>query len=91
MKPITIRGVSEEAAEYIRREARAKKISLNKVVVSIVDRAAGGNFPEAGNQKTDHHDLDDLFGVWTAAEGAEFEENVRNLRTVDEELWKDSQ
>jgi hypothetical protein len=90
MKPITIRGVSEKAAAYIRREARAKKLSLNKVVVSIVDRAAGQNLPEAGNPKTDHHDLDDLFGVWTAPEGAEFEENIRTFRTVDEELWKDS-
>lgn len=90
MKPITIRGVSEEAAAYIRREARAKKLSLNKVVVSIVDQAAGRTLTDAENPKTDYHDLDDLFGVWTAAEGAEFEENVRNLRTVDKELWKDS-
>jgi hypothetical protein len=90
MKPITIRGISEKAVEYIKSEARAKKLSLNKVVVSIVDQAAGQNSPSAENPKTDHHDLDALFGVWTTPEGAEFDESIRGFRSVDEELWKDS-
>ncbi len=86
MKPITIRGVSEETAEYLRREASRKKLSLNKVAVSLLEKGAGCE-PIKTPGPAPHHDLDDLFGAWTEAEGKEFEESVRDLRAIDEGIW----
>jgi len=86
MKPITIRGVSEETAEYLRREASRKKLSLNKVAVSLLEKGAGCE-PDEARGNAPYHDLDDLFGAWTEAEGKEFDGFVRDLRAIDEEIW----
>ncbi len=35
-----------------------------------------------------NNDLDDLIGSWSESEAAEFDEALREQRTIDEEMWK---
>ncbi|MCP5110645.1 MAG: hypothetical protein GY953_07400 [bacterium] len=45
--------------------------------------------PEAAPPaKAPYHDLDHLFGSWSKSEAAEFDEALREQRSIDEEMWK---
>ena len=85
MKQFTVRGLSGETEKKIEKVAREKGISVNRAIVSLIEREAGGG---KMGVKGARHDLDNLFGVWSRGEAAEFDRHLEMQRKVDERLWK---
>lgn len=87
MKPITIRGIPLEIEKMIRREADKKDVSINKALITFLEKATGKK--AAGKRKRNlYHDLDHLSGVWTREEARIFETTLSYQRKIEEDLWK---
>ena len=86
MKQYTVRGLSRETERKIAREARAKGVSLNRAIVSLIEGEGGSAGRRTG--KSGHKDLDHLFGIWTEDDAGDFERDLELQRKVDEGLWK---
>jgi hypothetical protein len=83
MKPIqyTVRGISERVDEALRKHAVREGLSLNAFVVKTLALDVGMR-----EQPLRHSDLDDLAGTWI--EDPEFDRAIREMDTVDGDLWK---
>ncbi len=87
MKQITIRSIPDEVKKTVQKEAAQKGVSLNKAIISLLERAVGTKPPEK-KKKVLYNDLDHLAGLWSREEAAEFDKNLKAQRKVDAELWK---
>ncbi len=87
MKQLTIRGIPEEVGRAIEREAKRRGKSKNKIVVSLLRQATGVKSVKSNGARL-FHDLDHLFGAWSANEADRFEKYLRDHRKMDEDLWK---
>ncbi len=87
MKQLTIRGIPDEVEKIIEREAKRKRKSKNKIVVSLLEQATSVK-PRKSNRVKLYHDLDHLSGLWSAKEAERFEKHLMNQRKIDEDLWK---
>lgn len=85
MKPITIRGVPPALERVLAKTASESGDSLNRVVISLLEEAAG---LRRKRRKVLHHDLDTLAGAWTAKEAAAFDKGAAEARRIEPELWK---
>jgi hypothetical protein len=83
---LTIRGISPELAEAVRRLAREEGISLNKAAVRML--AKGANLGPHKNAGATGNDIDHLFGTWTESEAKAFFKSIEWCEQVDEDLWK---
>ncbi len=88
MKQITIRSIPEKVKKTVQKEAEQKGVSLNKAIISLLEKAVGGQSP--AKKRVLYHDLDHLAGLWSREEASEFDRNLKALRKVDAELWKKS-
>ncbi len=82
---LTIRSLPPEVEEAVRSEARKERLSLNKAVIRLLEKAlrrSGSDDPAEL-----HHDLDRFCGLWTEEEAMELENRFRDNREIDEELW----
>lgn len=76
---LTIRGVSDETAQRLKRLSREREQSLNATVLEILERALG----------TEHRRRRlERYATWTDADRVEFEAALQAQRTVDDELWR---
>ncbi len=89
MKQITLRSIPDEVKKTVQREAEKKGVSLNKAIISLLERAVGTKPPEK-KKKVLYHDLDHLAGLWSREEAATFDKSLKAQRKVDSELWKKS-
>lgn len=89
MKQITIRGIPDAVKKTVQKEAEKKGMSLNKAIVSLLERAVGAKAPEK-KKRVLYHDLDHLAGLWSREEAASFDKSLKAQRKVDAELWKKS-
>ena len=87
MKQVVVRGIPDQVARSIKREAERKGLSLNKAFLSVLERAIGVKGAEK-KKKAFYHDLDHLSGIWTKAEADRFEQSLRFQREIDGTLWK---
>jgi len=87
MKQLTIRGIPDEVQRAIEREAKRKRKSKNKIVVSLLEQATGVK-PGKSSRVELYHDLDHLSGSWSAKEAERFEKHLAKQRKTDEDLWK---
>jgi hypothetical protein len=55
----TIRNVPPRLHRALRTKAAERGVSLNALVVQLLEAEAG-----LGSEPAVHHDLDDLFGTW---------------------------
>jgi len=85
MKPITIRGVAPELERVLFKTATESGESLNRVVIALLEEAAG---LRRKRRKILHHDLDALAGSWTAKEATAFDRSVGEGRHIEPELWE---
>jgi hypothetical protein len=83
MRAITVRGISDFVYEALRREGVEKGMSINKVIVSLLDQATT---PKAGQKRYD--DLEELFGTWSEKRYEEFKRSIEIFEEVDQELWR---
>jgi len=82
---LTIRGLPPEIEEAVRSEARKERLSLNKAVIRLLEKALGK--PGPPEQVSISHDLDRFCGLWTEEEALELENRFRDNREIDKELW----
>lgn len=87
MKQITIRSIPDDVKKTVQKEAERKGVSLNKAIISLLERATKG--PEK-KKRVLYHDLDHLAGLWSREEAASFDKTLKVQRKVDAELWKKS-
>jgi hypothetical protein len=85
MKALTVRNIPPVVARRIERRAQESGMSLNRVVVQILEESAG---IVHGKKPRLHHDLDALAGSWTKENARAFDESLRDNRKIDPELWK---
>lgn len=81
MKSITIHGMDDEMDRQIREKAAAEGKSLNKTIKGLLEQALG-------RRHSRREEFADLFGCWSAADLAEFEEATKDLRQIDPSDWK---
>ncbi len=86
MGAISIRGVDEELAKRLKREAEQSQKSLNQLMLDIIKQHVGLSKKKQFSNR--YHDLDDLFGQWTELEFNAIQGKVEKERQLDEELWK---
>lgn len=82
MKQITLRDIPENIEAAIKKEAEEKRLSINRAAVGLLRKAV-----EEPTIRRLHHDLDDLFGVWTVEDEREVMQKTNKQRVIDEELW----
>lgn len=83
MTAITLRNIPPKLQEVILQRAEEEDLSLNKVVLRMLEEAAG-----LRGAPREHRDLDHLAGTWTKEEAAEFEAVLKDQRRIDPALWK---
>jgi plasmid stability protein len=81
MKQITIRSIPDGVKKTVQKEAERKGVSLNKAVLSLLERAARTKAPDK-KKKALHYDLDHLAGLWSREEAAEFDRYLKAQRSV---------
>jgi len=85
MKSITIHGIDDPLAELIKSRAQAEGLSINKTVKKLLETSLGVTPRKKGlNRK----DFEEFCGIWSDSDLAEFEENTKDLRNIDNEDWK---
>ena len=85
MPAMTLRGLNEEEAQWLREEARRNEISLNALLLRLVREAAGlVKRPRLRR----FNDLDTLAGVWTEEQAAAFTTALEDTERIDPEMWK---
>lgn len=84
MKQITLRGMDPEIEREIRRMAKKRGQSLNRVILDMICQ-------HAGISKKDKRPLADslrkLAGGWSEKDASEFMESIRACEQIDEEMW----
>lgn len=85
MKAVTLRNLPPSLDRTIRQRAKKKGVSVNKVVISLLQEHLG----ESGKRSVRrYHDLDELAGSWGKQEADAFERALAKQRTIDPEMWK---
>lgn len=78
-----LRGIPSEVMDQLKREAKRLRVSVNALVLNLIERGLGFS-----SQKIVYHDLDHLAGSWSLAEEEEFKENTQAFEQIDKDLWK---
>ena len=79
-KQITIRNVSPGLARRLKAQAEAAGTSVNATILMLLEQAL---WVDERKQR-----LLDRYGTWTENDYQEFEQSLREQRTIDENLWK---
>lgn len=82
MKSITIHGIEEALDRKLREKAKQLGLSQNRTIKSILE---GVLLDEAEKRESEYANL---FGSWTTAEKAEFDQRVHIFNRIDESDWK---
>ncbi|MCE5317949.1 MAG: hypothetical protein LLG04_11415 [Parachlamydia sp.] len=69
----------------LKREAKGQNTSVNSLIIRMIEQGIGYS---KKSKKTRFHDLDNLAGMWSAADCKAFEENTKLFETIDKELWQ---
>lgn len=86
MKTITLRNLPPELTRIIRQKADEQHVSINKVVISLLEKSVGVRSKKS--EKVLYHDLDVLAGSWTCEEATAFNRALARQRAIDPDLWR---
>lgn len=86
MKAITLRNLPPELTRIIRRKADEQHASINKAVISLLEKSVGVRGKK--REMVLHHDLDKLAGSWTREEAIAFDRALAKQRAIDPDLWR---
>jgi plasmid stability protein len=85
VKAITVRNLPSDLDKTIRQRARGKRMSVNKVVIGLLEE----RLTQVKTKRTDlYHDLDDLCESWTEDTAAAFDQALAKQRAIDPDVWK---
>lgn len=79
-----LRNISSKMMLQLKKEAAQKKISVNSLILQIVEREFNVVHPL---KKSTFHDLDYLAGTWSKEDEEIFNNNIKAVEKIDEELW----
>lgn len=79
-----LRNVAPEVMSLLKKEATNQKVSVNSLILQIIERNLGVAHQ---TKKTVFHDLDYLAGTWSDKDKKEFEANTKSFESIDKELW----
>ena len=85
MKAVTLRNLPPSLDRTIRQRAKKKGVSVNKVVISLLQEHLGETEKRPVRR---YHDLDELAGSWSKQEADAFDQALEKQRTIDPEMWK---
>jgi len=78
--------MSRDIEQAIRKISKEERISLNRVVIRLLEKALGK--PGPGEYPEPNDDLDHFCGIWSPEEAEELEDRLAQVRSVDKELWE---
>ena len=84
MKAVTLRNLPPQLDRTIRQRAKKKGVSVNKVVISLLQDHLGESDRKPVRR---YHDLDELAGSWSKQDAAAFERTLARQRGIDPEMW----
>lgn len=79
-----LRNITPSVMLLLKKEAAKQKISINSLLLKIIDQSLGITHPL---KRVIFHDLDHLAGTWNNKEKKEFDDNIKSFEKIDEELW----
>lgn len=79
-----LRNIASDVMFLLRKEAIQQKISINSLILQIIEQGLGVTHP---TKKTVFHDLDHLAGTWSHKDKKEFDDNIKSFEKIDKELW----
>ena len=85
MTQITLRGMDDEVEKTIRRMAKEKGTSLNKVVLDMIRQHAG---LKKKRLERPGESLRKMAGGWSKKQAADFIESIKPCEQIDEAMWK---
>ncbi len=85
MKAVTLRNLPPKLDRTIRERAKKKGVSVNKVVIGLLQDHLGESERKTVHQ---YHDLDELAGSWSKPEAEAFDRALAKQRGVDVEMWR---
>lgn len=85
MKAVTLRNLPPSLDRTIRQRAKKKGVSVNKVVIRLLQEHLGESEKRPVHR---YHDLDELAGSWSKQEAEAFERTLAKQRAIDPEMWK---
>lgn len=85
MKAVTLRNLPPQLDRMIRERAKKKGVSVNKVVIGLLQDHLGESERKTVRR---YHDLDDLSGSWTRQEAEAFDRALTKQRGIDLEIRK---
>ena len=95
MSTLIIRDLDDQLAAELKREAKKRDLSVNRFLRQIIEAALRGPQNASVNSADGVDDclrprnnLAQFAGGWTQADVDEFEENTREFREIDPEMWK---
>lgn len=86
MSNISVRGLEEETFAALKGFARKEGLSVNALVVRMIEQGVGKQ--PGKTMKHRYDDLDVLAGAWSADEAAELEAATAGFRQIEPALWK---
>jgi ribosomal protein L5 len=84
MTQITLRGIDDEVEKKIRRMAKEKGTSVNKVILELIHQQAAKKHKR---KEAVSESLKKLAGTWTKKQAADFMESIRSCEQIDEAVW----
>ena len=79
-----LRNINPEIMLLLKKEAAQQKISVNSLILQIIQREFGITHQI---KKSIFHDLDYLAGTWSKEDQKTFDNNVKAFEKIDKELW----
>ena len=81
MSQITLRGIDNETEKKIRREAKKKGKSLNKIILEMIGQRGG---QKKEKEELPANSLRKLAGGWSRKEADKFLESIKSCEQIDE-------
>ena len=82
IKQMTLRRIPDPVENALRKRAKERGISLNRLSVELLSQALGVDQPVPQKR-----DLSGLSGFWKQKEYEEFQENTKCFDSIDPEIW----
>ena len=83
---LTVRGIPRDLEKLLCEEAALEGVSLNKVALRLMARAAGLETKRSASRVG--ASLEHLMGAWSTDESLEFDAATAVFSQVDESFWQ---
>lgn len=85
MSNFNLRNIAPKVMSLLKKKASEKKISVNSLLIQIIEQSLGFVHP---TKKVVFHDLDHLAGTWDDKDEKAFNDNTKAFEKIDEDLWQ---